>query len=68
MADPVDLQRISGALRNVGWVRFWTQLALSVVVVGVLWGHVAVWPVRRVWCKWMCWRQWCRSMHRSVVH
>jgi len=36
MADPVDLQRISGALRNVGWVRFWTQLALSVVVVGVL--------------------------------
>jgi hypothetical protein len=36
MADPVDLQRISGALRNVGWARFWTQLALAVVVVGVL--------------------------------
>ena len=36
MADPLDLQRISAALRNVGWLRFWTQMALGVVVVGVL--------------------------------
>jgi hypothetical protein len=36
MAEPQDLQRISTALRLVGWVRFWTQLALAIVVVGVL--------------------------------
>ena len=36
MADPVDLNRISAALRRVGWVRFWSQLTLGVVVVGVL--------------------------------
>jgi hypothetical protein len=36
MADPLDMQRISAALRNVGWVRFWIQLALAIVVVGVL--------------------------------
>ena len=36
MADPLDLQRISFALRRIGWVRFWIQLALAVVVVGVL--------------------------------
>jgi hypothetical protein len=36
MADQLDLQRISAALRRMGWVRFWTQLALGVVVVGVL--------------------------------
>jgi len=36
MADPLDLQRIAAALRQVGWVRFWTQMALGVVVVGVL--------------------------------
>jgi hypothetical protein len=36
MADPLDLQRISAALRRVGWMRFWVQMALGVVVVGVL--------------------------------
>jgi hypothetical protein len=36
MADPLDLQRISFALRRIGWARFWIQLALGVVVVGVL--------------------------------
>jgi hypothetical protein len=36
MADRLDLQLISAALRRVGWVRFWTQMALGVVVVGVL--------------------------------
>jgi hypothetical protein len=36
MADRLDLQLVSAALRRVGWVRFWTQLALGVVVVGVL--------------------------------
>ncbi|MBE9171907.1 DUF3611 family protein [Cyanobium sp. LEGE 06143] len=36
MADRLDLQQMSAALRRVGWVRFWTQLVLAVVVVGVL--------------------------------
>jgi hypothetical protein len=36
MADRLDLQLISAALRRIGWVRFWTQMALGVVVVGVL--------------------------------
>jgi len=36
MADRLDLQLISAALRRVGWVRFWIQLVLAVVVVGVL--------------------------------
>jgi hypothetical protein len=36
MADQLDLQRISAALRRVAWVRFWAQVALGVVVVGVL--------------------------------
>ncbi|MCT4366021.1 MAG: DUF3611 family protein, partial [Synechococcaceae cyanobacterium MAG-AL1] len=36
MADQLDLQRVSAALRRIGWGRFWTQLALGVVVVGVL--------------------------------
>ena len=36
MADPLDLQQISAALRRVRWVRFWIQMALGVVVVGVL--------------------------------
>lgn len=36
MADSVELQTISFALRRVGWVRFWAQLVLGVVVVGVL--------------------------------
>jgi hypothetical protein len=36
MADRLDLQLISAALRRLGWVRFWMQLVLAVVVVGVL--------------------------------
>jgi hypothetical protein len=36
MADQLDLQRIAAALRRMGWVRFWIQLVLAVVVVGVL--------------------------------
>jgi len=36
MADRLDLQLISAALRRMGWVRFWAQLALGVVVIGVL--------------------------------
>ena len=36
MAEPPDLQRISAALRRMGWLRFWIQLVLGVVVVGVL--------------------------------
>ena len=36
MVDPLDLQRMADALRRMGWVRFWVQLALGVVVVGVL--------------------------------
>lgn len=36
MADRLDLQLMSAALRRLGWVRFWTQLVLAVVVVGVL--------------------------------
>lgn len=33
MADPLEMSRISAALRRVGWVRFWTQVSLGVVVV-----------------------------------
>ncbi|KEF42937.1 MAG: hypothetical protein ER33_03465 [Cyanobium sp. CACIAM 14] len=36
MLDQLDLQRMADALRRMGWVRFWVQLALGVVVVGVL--------------------------------
>ena len=36
MVDTLDLQRMAAALRRMGWVRFWVQLALGVVVVGVL--------------------------------
>jgi hypothetical protein len=36
MADRLDLQLVSAALRRVGWIRFWSQLVLGVVVVGVL--------------------------------
>lgn len=36
MADRLDLQLISAALRRMGWIRFWTQVVLAVVVVGVL--------------------------------
>jgi hypothetical protein len=36
MTDSLDLQRISAALRRMGWLRFWAQVALGVVVVVVL--------------------------------
>ena len=36
MTDELELQRLSGALRRVGWIRFWAQVVLGVVVVGVL--------------------------------
>jgi hypothetical protein len=36
MAEQVDLQRISMALRRGGWARFWVQVALGIVVVVVL--------------------------------
>jgi hypothetical protein len=36
MVDQLDMQRMADALRRMGWVRFWVQLALGVVVVGVL--------------------------------
>ena len=35
MADLLDLQLIAAALRRMGWVRFWAQVVLGVVVVGV---------------------------------
>ncbi|TGG77187.1 MAG: DUF3611 family protein [Aphanocapsa feldmannii 277cV] len=34
--DRLDLQRISTALRRIGWITFWAQLVLAVVVMGVL--------------------------------
>jgi hypothetical protein len=36
MADQLELQRISASLRRMGWVRFWIQTVLGVVVIGVL--------------------------------
>ena len=36
MVDRLDLQLISAALRRLGWVRFWSQVVLAVVVLGVL--------------------------------
>ncbi|MEO1003421.1 MAG: DUF3611 family protein [Cyanobacteria bacterium J06638_7] len=36
MTDELDLQRLASALRRMGWVRFWMQVVLGVVVVGVL--------------------------------
>jgi hypothetical protein len=36
MADQIELQHIGSSLRRMGWVRFWIQLVLGVVVVGVL--------------------------------
>ncbi len=36
MADRLDLQLVSAAVRRMAWIRFWTQVVLSVVVVGVL--------------------------------
>ncbi len=36
MTDELELQKLAGALRLLGWIRFWVQVALGVVVVGVL--------------------------------
>ncbi len=36
MADRLDFQLLSLGLRRVGWIRFWIQTVLGVVVVGVL--------------------------------
>ena len=36
MADRLDLQQVSAAVRSLAWIRFWTQVVLAVVVVGVL--------------------------------
>ena len=36
MADRLDFQRLSFGLRRMGWVRFWIQVILGIVVVGVL--------------------------------
>ncbi|QEY33414.1 DUF3611 family protein [Synechococcus sp. RSCCF101] len=36
MADRLDLQMISAALKRLSWIRFWIQLSLGVVVVVVL--------------------------------
>ena len=36
MADRLDFQLLSLGLRRMAWIRFWTQTALGVVVVGVL--------------------------------
>jgi hypothetical protein len=36
MADRLDLQRMASAFRAMGWVAFWSQLAMAVVCAGVL--------------------------------
>ena len=36
MADQRDFQLLSLGLRRIGWIRFWIQTILGVVVVGVL--------------------------------
>ena len=36
MADQIELQQIGSSLRRMGWLRFWIQVVLGVVVVGVL--------------------------------
>nr|YP_002048795.1 hypothetical protein PCC_0133 [Paulinella chromatophora]ACB42585.1 hypothetical protein PCC_0133 [Paulinella chromatophora] len=36
MADRLDLQKISVALCRMGWVRFWIQTTLGIVVISVL--------------------------------
>ncbi len=36
MGDRLDLQMVSHGLRRMGWIRFWIQAILGVVVVGVL--------------------------------
>ena len=36
MADRLDFQLLSAGLRRMGWIRFWIQLTLGVVVMGIL--------------------------------
>ncbi len=36
MTDRLDLQLLSLGLRRMGWIRFWIQTTLGIVVVGVL--------------------------------
>jgi len=36
MADKLDFQLLSLGMRRIGWIRFWIQTVLGVVVVGVL--------------------------------
>ena len=36
MADRLDFQQLSFGLKRMGWIRFWIQVVLGVVVVGVL--------------------------------
>ena len=36
MADRLDFQKLSFGVRRMGWIRFWIQVVLSIVVVGVL--------------------------------
>ncbi len=36
MADRLDFQLLSLGLRRIGWLRFWVQTTLGIVVVGVL--------------------------------
>ncbi len=36
MADQLDFQLLSLGMRRMGWIRFWIQLVLGVVVIGVL--------------------------------
>ncbi len=36
MADQLDFQLLSLGMRRIGWIRFWIQTILGVVVVGVL--------------------------------
>lgn len=36
MADRLDFQQLSFGLRRMGWIRFWFQVVLGVIVIGVL--------------------------------
>ena len=36
MPDRLDFQQLSSGLRRMGWIRFWSQLVLGTVVLGVL--------------------------------
>jgi len=36
MADKLDFQLLSLGMRRIGWIRFWIQTVLGIVVVGVL--------------------------------